>query len=243
MINFKIFLGGTVNSNWRDKLIPLLELDYFNPIVEEWNEKARINEEKEKNESEYQLYVITPRQEGFYTIAELVESANNEPSNTLLCILKEDKGKKWNDTYNSVLAVKELVAKKGVKTFTELKEVAKYVNTENREYKRIMNYLDNNQYYKLWNQREVIHLFNQNNLSLETFYNFLQDLWEIIHEELGNVIINLHSGEDITGIMIIIKITLSLEKRLNLESTIIHRLRDKNKDYLRFIILVINGVE
>lgn len=30
----KVFLGGTYNgSNWREKLIPNLKIDYFNPIV------------------------------------------------------------------------------------------------------------------------------------------------------------------------------------------------------------------
>lgn len=32
----KVFLGGTCNeSTWRDKIIPELLIDYFNPIVED----------------------------------------------------------------------------------------------------------------------------------------------------------------------------------------------------------------
>jgi len=32
----KVFLGGTCNeSTWRDELIPMLEIDYFNPVVDE----------------------------------------------------------------------------------------------------------------------------------------------------------------------------------------------------------------
>ncbi len=31
----KVFLGGTVSdSKWRDYLIPKLEIEYFNPVVE-----------------------------------------------------------------------------------------------------------------------------------------------------------------------------------------------------------------
>ena len=30
----KVFLGGTcAESKWREKLIPLLQCDYFNPVV------------------------------------------------------------------------------------------------------------------------------------------------------------------------------------------------------------------
>lgn len=36
MKKLKFFLGGTTNNtNWRDKLIPKLKIDYFNPVVDE----------------------------------------------------------------------------------------------------------------------------------------------------------------------------------------------------------------
>ena len=37
----KVFLGGTCNeSTWRDKLIKMLEIDYFNPVVDDWTEEC-----------------------------------------------------------------------------------------------------------------------------------------------------------------------------------------------------------
>ena len=46
----KVFLGGTWNgSTWRKKVIPYLEIDYYNPIVPIWNKKAQLTEIKEKN--------------------------------------------------------------------------------------------------------------------------------------------------------------------------------------------------
>lgn len=34
----KVFLGGTCNdTTWRDKIIPYLKIDYFNPIVLQFN--------------------------------------------------------------------------------------------------------------------------------------------------------------------------------------------------------------
>ena len=45
--NKKVFLGGTCNkSKWRDELIDLLKIDYFNPVVDDWNEEAQKEEKK-----------------------------------------------------------------------------------------------------------------------------------------------------------------------------------------------------
>lgn len=38
----KVFLGGTCNrSKWRNELIELLEIDYFNPVVKNWNQDCQ----------------------------------------------------------------------------------------------------------------------------------------------------------------------------------------------------------
>ena len=37
----KVFLGGTcAESTWREKLIPLLKINYFNPVVDDWTEEC-----------------------------------------------------------------------------------------------------------------------------------------------------------------------------------------------------------
>ena len=47
----KVFLGGTCNeSTWRNELIPLLKIDYFNPVVEDWTPECQAEEERQKNE-------------------------------------------------------------------------------------------------------------------------------------------------------------------------------------------------
>lgn len=59
----KVFLGGTCNnSTWRNELIPLLNIDYFNPVVEDWTPECQAEEERQKNEEcqyidkQYKLY-------------------------------------------------------------------------------------------------------------------------------------------------------------------------------------------
>lgn len=92
----KIALMGTCNgSNWRDKLIPILEkneIDYFNPVVPEWNDEAYQRELHEREYCDYCLYVITPKMTGFYSIAEVIDDSNKRPEKTIYIFLHEDDG-------------------------------------------------------------------------------------------------------------------------------------------------------
>ena len=122
----KVFLGGTcVKSTWRDELIPMLEIDYFNPVVSEWNEEAQKQEVKERKECNFVLYVITSEMEGVYSIAEVIDDSNKRPNTTILCVLYkgfDDKQKK------SLQAVEKMVEENKGMVFKTLKEVADYLN-------------------------------------------------------------------------------------------------------------------
>ncbi|MFW5895370.1 MAG: nucleoside 2-deoxyribosyltransferase domain-containing protein, partial [archaeon] len=81
------FLGGTCNkSTWRKTAISKLKTGYFNPVVEEWDEQARIREETEKMISNFLLFVITPEIKGVYSIAEAVNYAIKDPKRTIFCV-------------------------------------------------------------------------------------------------------------------------------------------------------------
>lgn len=87
----KIFLGGTcAETDWRDKLIPILKsynLDYFNPIVDNWNEDC-INEENRQKEElcDIHLYYINNEMKGVYSIAEAIESVHNKDKITIFVV-------------------------------------------------------------------------------------------------------------------------------------------------------------
>jgi len=74
----KIFLGGTCPSNktdfdYRTLLIPLLRennIDYFNPVVEDWTDECQEIEEQQKEICDIHLYIVTPNMKGVYSIAE-----------------------------------------------------------------------------------------------------------------------------------------------------------------------------
>ena len=89
----KVFLGGTCNeSTWRDKLIPMLKIDYFNPVVDDWTEECYLEELRQREICDYCLYAITPLMTGVYSIAEVIDDSNKRPNKTLFCVLEEDAG-------------------------------------------------------------------------------------------------------------------------------------------------------
>ena len=87
----KVFLGGTCNeSAWRDELIPMLEIDCFNPVVDDWTPECQEEEYRQKEICNIHLYVITPKMIGVFSIAELIDSSNKNPKRTVFMILSKD---------------------------------------------------------------------------------------------------------------------------------------------------------
>ena len=126
----KVFLGGTCNeSTWRDKLIPMLKIDYFNPVVDDWTEECMVEEIRQRESCDFCLYVITPRMMGVYSIAEVVDDSNKRPNKTIFVVLKEDEDKIFTiGELRSLNSVAKMVAKNGGKVFDGLKSAAQFMN-------------------------------------------------------------------------------------------------------------------
>lgn len=129
----KVFLGGTVNgSNWRSLIIPHLDIDYFDPVVDDWDEKAYQKEEQEKSTSDYRLYVITPKMKGVYSIAEAVNDSHVVPEKTVFCYLKRDGKFDIFDEHQikSLDKVGEMIQRNGGVWLKDLQEIIKYLNND-----------------------------------------------------------------------------------------------------------------
>lgn len=128
----KVFLGGTCNnSNWREKLISLLEptVNYFDPRVKDWDEEAQQKELEERRTCDFCLYVITPEMTGVYSIAEVIDDSNKRPQKTLFCYLPEGRYKKFTKgQLRSLYNVKKMVDRNGGNTFDSLQEIANFLN-------------------------------------------------------------------------------------------------------------------
>jgi hypothetical protein len=130
----KVFLGGTcANSKWRDKLIPMLNIDYFNPVVSNWNDEARRKEIYERENDDFVLYVLT-RTWSTYSIAEVVDDSNKRPDKTICCIFNENlpNGKlaMSSQDLKHLDQVGKLIERNGAKYFKNLEEVAEYLNNK-----------------------------------------------------------------------------------------------------------------
>ena len=126
----KVFLGGTCNgSTWRDNLIPLLKtIDYFNPVVEDWNEECMAEEIKQRKTCDFCLYVITPKMTGVYSIAEAVDDSNKRPEKTIFCIMEEDDGEKFDKHQMKSLEQVGKMVKENEGIFLGLDELAFFLN-------------------------------------------------------------------------------------------------------------------
>jgi len=122
----RVFLGGTCNnSTWREDLIPKLEIDYFNPVVDDWTPECMEEEIKQRNNCDYVLYVITSEMQGVYSIAEVVDDSNKRSDKTVFCVIKDGFGDKEK---KSLEQVEKMVKENGGTVCKSLEEVSEYLN-------------------------------------------------------------------------------------------------------------------
>ena len=128
----KTFLGGTRNeSTWRDELIPMLKIDYFNPVVDDWTPECMAEEIRQRQICDYCLYVITLEMTGVYAIAEDVDDSNKRPDKTVFCVLESATGMSFTDgQMKSLHSVGEMVNRNGGYFATSLENVANWLNGE-----------------------------------------------------------------------------------------------------------------
>ena len=129
--NKKVFLGGTCNeSTWREKLIPMLEIDYFNPVVEDWAPECMEEELKQREICDAVLYTITPDMSGVYSIAEVIDDSNKRSEKTIFCVMRCGNGTCFTEgQMKSLVAVGEMVERNGgIFIVDDLEHVADILN-------------------------------------------------------------------------------------------------------------------
>ena len=133
MEKVNVFLGGTcAKSTWREELEQKLDHDRistFNPVVPNWTKECQIIEDYHRENDDICLYVITPEGQGFYSFVEVTDDSNKRPERTVLCVLTEANGTKFEGhMLKCVLKTMKLVAQNGVFVASSLDEVATYLN-------------------------------------------------------------------------------------------------------------------
>lgn len=191
----KVFLGGTcAESKWREIIMPQLQCEYFNPVVEDWTPECQENEEREKFICDYHLYVITPKMQGVFSIAEAVNDSHELPKgHCVFCVTKEDDDRDWTKgEMKSLDATAKMIEKNSAKVCKNLDEVINYLNTINSldevESQKVS--LD---YYKKRTDH-LIQLYNKlvHEILPEGWYCMDMDAWSCEEEELEECISRLH---------------------------------------------------
>jgi len=128
----KVFLGGTCNnSNWRKSLIPMLEIDFFNPVVKNWTLECQEEEIRQREECDFVLYYITPKMLGVYSIAEVIDDSNKRPEKTIFCYTGYDGDNKFEfDQIKSLKAVAKMVQNNGAFYFEDIDSVLTFLNSQ-----------------------------------------------------------------------------------------------------------------
>ena len=126
----RVFLGGTCNeSTWRNQIIPMLDIGYFNPVVDDWTEECMKREIEERKNCDLCLYTITPKMTGVYSIAEVVDDSNKRPEKIILVLLRDDAKLSFDEgRWRSLGAVARMVINNGGQVFDDLKSAAIYMN-------------------------------------------------------------------------------------------------------------------
>ena len=127
----RVFLGGTVNgSKWRNQFKQELIIDYFDPVVEVWNDAAYERELSERRNCDYLLYVLTPKMTGYYAVAEVTDDSYKRPDRTLFCFLEEDEGERFSDQLLAEFQqLGQLVRQNGARWFKSIAEVLDFLST------------------------------------------------------------------------------------------------------------------
>jgi hypothetical protein len=127
-----VFLGGTCNeSTWRDELIGKLHegVSAYNPVVPDWTPECMAEEIRQREISDYCLYVVTPKMTGVYSIAEVVDDANKRPEKTLFAVLPKDGDTEFTaGQMKSLTQVGGMVRSNGGQVFDGLASVATFLN-------------------------------------------------------------------------------------------------------------------
>ena len=128
----RVFLGGTTNeSTWRNRLIPLLDMDVFNPVVKDWTPAALKEENRQREACDVCLYTITPKMMGVYAIAEMVDDSHLRPARTFVVMLRTDDDLEFTQgEWRSLMAVVAMVRGHGVRCFFALEAAADCLNAQ-----------------------------------------------------------------------------------------------------------------
>lgn len=133
----KVFLAGTLDGfDWRKKMIEQLEIEWFNPIVEEITLETQAEEQKQKQVSDYVLYYIAPSANNYLAVAEAIDDSIRRPASTIFYIQDNSESciqfhKYHPETYKDLQTIGKRVQLNGGQYFRGRNELLRFLNSWN----------------------------------------------------------------------------------------------------------------
>ena len=88
------------------------------------------------NDYDFLIYVITPKQTGFSSIASAVDYSNKVPEKIIFCVLYEFENEKFEGhKLESIKAVVDIIKDNNCKIFKDLESIANYLNDFDKQRK------------------------------------------------------------------------------------------------------------
>lgn len=127
-------LGGDTRPEIQEQVVELLKAGNTNALVENFSieslsmETQQIREEQ-KNQLISSMFVYTPKQSGFASIAEMTASSIKDPTNTVIAIVdgETDEDKFTEDQKKAADIVESIAKQSGAQVFHSLTEATDWV--------------------------------------------------------------------------------------------------------------------
>ena len=106
-----------------------LEREKFSVDISNNFDNAKKDKTKRINECDVLLYVITPQQKGFTSIASAVDYSNKFPNKLVFCVLYKCNDLKFEGhLLESIRSVEDIIKDNGCRVYNSLEDVANYLN-------------------------------------------------------------------------------------------------------------------
>ena len=119
----KIFLGGTwAGWDWRKEFETIIngKLLCFNPLTQKWDEKAKKTEIEIRDQTDFNLYVITPELRGAFSVYEACEDSFIRPDKIIFVVITKIENKKMTrEMKHSLEEIAARLALRGVECFID----------------------------------------------------------------------------------------------------------------------------
>lgn len=130
--NMKVFLDGTAcSAQWQNYICERLKINYILYTNDDRSEETLRKRDKDKEQCDFVLYIVSPKMQHFDMIFESVDDSNKRPKKTIFCFVPSDEDLSFTNHQNkSLVATGKMIQRNGGFWFETVDEALKFLNTQ-----------------------------------------------------------------------------------------------------------------